>query len=135
MARIAEGFILVYFLIINLVLQLENYVNLLLVDNRRNYTIELSWSTVQFFIIGTLILYFFVKSGKQLTPYRKGMLLLYIFVFSTATFLSLLFLIGDIFVHSSTLLVNWWVLDTLYLTLVTFLMIVSIKKYRALQKA
>ncbi|NMH74619.1 hypothetical protein HF078_16160 [Bacillus sp. RO2] len=93
-----------------------------------------TWSTVQLFIIGTVILYFFVKSGKEFTAYKKGMLLLYIFSFSTAVVFSLFFIIGDLIVHSSTLPVKWWVLDTLYLTLVTFLMIVSIKKYHALQK-
>ncbi|WP_226681393.1 hypothetical protein [Sutcliffiella horikoshii] len=131
----AEGFVFVYFFIINLVLQIENYVNLLLVDEREEIMMDEIWSTVQLFIIGAVILFFFVKSGKEYTVYKKGMLLLYIISFSIAVIFSLLFLVGNLIVHLSMLAGYWWVLDTLYLTLVTFLMIVSIKKYHALQKA
>ncbi|TYS70463.1 hypothetical protein FZC76_00770 [Sutcliffiella horikoshii] len=89
-----------------------------------------TWSTVQFFIIGTVFLFFFVRGGKELTVYKKGMLFLYIISFSIAV----LFIVGNLIVDASDFPNNWWILDTLYLTLVTFLLVVSIQKYRALQK-
>ncbi|NLP52884.1 hypothetical protein [Bacillus sp. RO1] len=95
-----------------------------------------TWSTVQLFIIGTgtVILFFFVKGGKELTVYKKGMLFLYIISFSVAVLFTMLFIVGNLIVQAPTLQDNWLFIDTLYLTLVTFLLVVSIRKYRTLQK-
>ena len=113
---------------------MESYVDLVLVDERKDIIVDQTWSTVQLFIIGTVILFFFVKGGKELTVYKKGMLLLYIISFSVAVLFTMLFIVGNLIVQAPTLQDNWLFIDTLYLTLVTFLLVVSIRKYRTLQK-
>ncbi|KMJ59364.1 hypothetical protein AB685_00275 [Bacillus sp. LL01] len=135
-ARVIEGFLITYFIFVSFALQVDNFVSIFYSEDfEKVVKMDQLWGAAQSVLIITILLYFFIKSGKEFSSYKKGMLLLYILSFALTALFSFLFLIGNLIIQRVDFVDGVWMFDTLYFVAVLFLLFVSIRRYREFQKA